>query len=247
MNTFELIKDLQNEFKESSDRASVIVSGSLIDKILEDILNSFLIDDAKSDKEIFEGFGPLSSFSAKIKICYRLGLISQYEYKKLETFRSIRNYFAHEIQNCSLDSVVMKDKVKNLIIDNKLIPPINIPIPKYHGQIVPLPKIEEIDTTSPRDILEKFMVYIVNNLGGRFSLANKNKVSSPPEFEASYEPLESMHEYSEQIKRDLESRRTDHHLEMTESESESEQREEVLSRVIEYVIIQIKKSHNQIL
>ena len=71
---------------------------------------------------MFNGFGPLSSFSGKIKLSYRLGLISKEEYNKLEIFRSIRNKFAHIISGCSFESKDVKKKIEQLFVDKSLVP-----------------------------------------------------------------------------------------------------------------------------
>jgi hypothetical protein len=55
---------------------------------------------------------------------------------------------------------------------------------------LPIPNLVEVDATSPRDIIEKFVSYIINNLFGRMILAMDKKVISPSEFTSLYEPFE---------------------------------------------------------
>jgi len=45
--------------------------------------------------KLFEGYGPLGSFSAKIDIAYALGFITALESRTLHAVRGIRNTFAH--------------------------------------------------------------------------------------------------------------------------------------------------------
>ena len=47
--------------------------------------------------ELLEGDRPLGTFSARIKMCYRLGLIDETLYLALEQLRSLRNPSAHSI------------------------------------------------------------------------------------------------------------------------------------------------------
>jgi DNA-binding MltR family transcriptional regulator len=190
MNTFELMNEITNEIKESNDRACIILASSFIEELLRNILDEYLLKDNKSDKEIFDRFGPLSSFSAKIKMSYRLGLISKKEYTQIELFRKIRNKFAHELKCKSFNDADLRDLVNNLIIEKELIPISFYPLPKSREEELPIPNLVEVDATSPRDIIEKFVSYIINNLFGRMILAMDKKVISPSEFTSLYEPFE---------------------------------------------------------
>ena len=68
-----------NEIKNTTDRSCVIVAAAFIDDMLEMLLKSFLTESSKTDNsDLFENNGALSTFSSKIKLSYRLGLISPY-------------------------------------------------------------------------------------------------------------------------------------------------------------------------
>ncbi len=61
-------------------------------------MNIFLLPKlakAKDKDELLEGDTPLSTFSARIKICRRLGLIDETLYIALERLRALRNLSAH--------------------------------------------------------------------------------------------------------------------------------------------------------
>ncbi len=45
---------------------------------------------------LFRGYAPLSTFSAKIELCYAMGFISKKLYRSLTLVRKLRNDFAHE-------------------------------------------------------------------------------------------------------------------------------------------------------
>ena len=190
MNTFELMNEITNEIKESNDRGCIILASSFIDELLRNILDEYLLKDVKTDKEIFNGFGPLSSFSAKIKITYRLGLISKKEYSQLEIFKKIRNKFAHELKCKSFNDLDLKDSINSLLIEKELIPITFYPLPKTKDEKLPIPKLIKVDPNSPREIIENFISCIFNNLFGRMMLAMDKKVHSPSEFTNSYEPFE---------------------------------------------------------
>ena len=85
---------------ERSGRPLVIIGASKIDGLLSDILKAFLLPKrakSKEDDELLEGDRPLATFSAKIKVCYRLALIDDTLCQALEKLRSMRNLSAHAV------------------------------------------------------------------------------------------------------------------------------------------------------
>ena len=104
-----------SEFRKESDRAAVILGAAKLDLLLYQILIKFLFSNASSRDDLFNGDGPLSTFSAKIHLCYRLRLIDSDLSRSLHLIRKIRNSFAHEVTGCSLDSGSHRDRVKELM------------------------------------------------------------------------------------------------------------------------------------
>ena len=85
---------------ERHPRPLVIVGASKVDHLLAEILVSFLLPKIAKEKqpdELLDGDTPLSTLSARIKICRRLGLIDSSLYSALEVLRKIRNYSAHSV------------------------------------------------------------------------------------------------------------------------------------------------------
>ena len=64
-----------NEFKEESDRAAVVLGASKLDQMLGLVLERFLLPCPNRTDQLFDNNGPLGTFSAKIDVCHRLGLI----------------------------------------------------------------------------------------------------------------------------------------------------------------------------
>jgi DNA-binding MltR family transcriptional regulator len=95
------------ELQKETPRAAVIVSGAFLDSLLRDLIGSFMIDDAKTVDGLLgcekNPETPLSSFSARIKTAYCLGLICKAEYHDLNLIRKIRNRFAHKLHGYSFD------------------------------------------------------------------------------------------------------------------------------------------------
>ncbi len=93
-------EELFSEMFNESDRGCILIGASVLDDVLCDLLKKKL---GRSDhiikqamEPLFSGMGPLSSFSARIKLSYCLGLITQWEFEDLERIRKIRNKAAHE-------------------------------------------------------------------------------------------------------------------------------------------------------
>jgi hypothetical protein len=82
---------------ERSARPLIIIGASKIDHLLSEILRVFLLPKSSKQDELLDGDTPLSTFSARIKICRRLGLIEETLYLALEKLRTLRNLSAHSI------------------------------------------------------------------------------------------------------------------------------------------------------
>lgn len=84
-----------SQFHKETDRAAGILAGSFVECSLRDFLLAFLINDA-AVCELFDGpYAPLSTFSARAKLCFAMGLISKGFLRNLDIVREIRNHFAH--------------------------------------------------------------------------------------------------------------------------------------------------------
>lgn len=82
---------------EKNDRSLVILCTSIIDDQLYDILDKFLQKPLKKDDDLLKGDNPLSTFSSRIKIIYRLGIIDNSLKEILDQVRKIRNLCAHRV------------------------------------------------------------------------------------------------------------------------------------------------------
>lgn len=99
----------QREFKDESDRASVILAAAMLDAALEAVLKAFLMPTSAADDSLFEGGNaPLGTFSSRIELCYRLGLLDACHARNFHLVRKLRNDFAHNITGCTFaDSSVI--------------------------------------------------------------------------------------------------------------------------------------------
>jgi hypothetical protein len=102
------------DFKKETDRAAVILGVAKLDLILYQMIQATLIPNPHSKDELLDDDGPLSTFSSKINLAYRLGIIDAGYARALHLCRRIRNEFAHEVAGCNLESGVHRDRVKEL-------------------------------------------------------------------------------------------------------------------------------------
>jgi DNA-binding MltR family transcriptional regulator len=101
---------------QESDRGCALFAAAYLDTALADMLRASLVKNKKMDDDLFESQGPLSTFSAKIKLAYYLGKLSPSERRDLDTIRSIRNDFAHHAATIDFDSQSIRDRCSNLVI-----------------------------------------------------------------------------------------------------------------------------------
>jgi len=112
----ELLENMTKPFTDSlekeSDRAVAIITGCLLDDMLERLLRSFFIRDTKV-KSLFKNDHLLQTTHAKINVAYFSGLIPRIAYHDSIIINNIRNIFAHEMtSNLSFDSKVIAQKIR---------------------------------------------------------------------------------------------------------------------------------------
>ena len=108
-------KFLINQFSKESDRAAVILVASIINENLETLLKSYLVPIPSAHDTLFDSAtSPLSNFSSKIDMAYRIGLISGKFARDIHIVRKIRNAFAHDIYGCSFENGSVKSRIREL-------------------------------------------------------------------------------------------------------------------------------------
>jgi DNA-binding MltR family transcriptional regulator len=84
---------------------TVIVGAAILEQTLLDALIAKMQPLSKTLKDrLFEGYGPLNSFSSKVDLSYALHIITKDIYDDLTTIRKIRNAFAHSVSLINFDS-----------------------------------------------------------------------------------------------------------------------------------------------
>lgn len=87
--------------EERSIRPLIIIGASKVDDLLFEILKKSLrpkIAKASDSDELLENDRPLSTFSARTLLCYRLGLIDKTLFAAIDQLRKLRNLCAHQVR-----------------------------------------------------------------------------------------------------------------------------------------------------
>jgi hypothetical protein len=72
-------------------------------------------EDRKSSTQLFEGYAPLATFSARIQVAYALALLPRVMRDKIEIVRRLRNDFAHESGPLNFDDPRCASRLKPII------------------------------------------------------------------------------------------------------------------------------------
>ncbi len=104
-------KEVNAELVDSPDRTAGILGATILDIRLERMLRQFFVSDEKEVAALLSNESPnspLSSFSARARTAYCLGLISKEEFQDIDTVRAIRNICAHHMFGCSFEQPNLK-------------------------------------------------------------------------------------------------------------------------------------------
>lgn len=114
----ELLRDifgLTASLTKESERASVIIAGARLDVDLERLIKHVLQKHPGGTDPLFDSDRALGTFSAKIALSYRLGIVDGDFEHALQLVRKIRNDFAHQLEEESLSSQRQKPRLAELI------------------------------------------------------------------------------------------------------------------------------------
>jgi hypothetical protein len=105
-----------DDIRKESDRAAVIIAAAKIDLLLYQLIMKFLLPSPTSRDDLLDNDTALGTFSARINFVYRAGLLSAEYTRALHLLRRIRNDFAHEPSNASLNSGSHQDRIKEIVM-----------------------------------------------------------------------------------------------------------------------------------
>jgi hypothetical protein len=96
------------------ERSAVILGAERINVGLELLLKKILRPVEKKKDPLFQSDAAFGTFSRKIQVIYRLGLIDDDFRSALDLIRDLRNAFAHAVNVESLEQPEYRDRVKQL-------------------------------------------------------------------------------------------------------------------------------------
>lgn len=118
----EIDQDLYAELRGDSERAAVIFGAAVLDELLRQVLEAFMIADDNEISELIGDSRPLGTFAARTRAAYCLGLIDDEEKHDLEIIRRIRNPFAHLIRTPSFEKEgELRDRALSLQIGKRFL------------------------------------------------------------------------------------------------------------------------------
>lgn len=199
-NPLEKTDFVKTEFANASDRAAAIVGGAFVDELITELIKCHLVTDEASDKKLFSGSGPLATFSAKIDIAYRLGLISKTEHVAINTIRSIRNTFAHEMGTATFSNQSIRDKCANIAMPRHMEVPDFVP-PSDEG--IESPLLFTASKEGPRGIFQEAISHYMRILTARTIASKKARRTAPKDFESAQDTISVSLEQMQEVERDL--------------------------------------------
>jgi len=174
-----LFNELKKEFASGSDRGMTIVSASMLDNLLKQLLETLLIENLKpsESERLFRNNGPLSNYSSKILMAHSLGLISDFEKKLLNNIRSVRNRFAHELETVSFSDDSISGICINMIMPDDLIVSMNIDDELDGKHVIYRPA-----KNNKREVFQMAVYVAITMIAARKLNAVHNKHKTPDDF-----------------------------------------------------------------
>ncbi|MCK1337965.1 hypothetical protein IVB38_18560 [Bradyrhizobium sp. 38] len=101
-----------DEIPKQRDRGAAIIATAMLEEHLLEAVQSRLARHQSTGKKVFNGYGPLATFSARIDFGLLLGLYAESDHRDLHLIRRIRNNFAHSMHPISFKSKRRLQKAK---------------------------------------------------------------------------------------------------------------------------------------
>jgi len=109
-----------DQLQVESDRGAVLVAAALLDAALEKAIRARLVDPYRGNDRLFDvPNAPLQSFSSKIEMAFRIGIIVEGMAKALHIFRKIRNDCAHSSDYYTFADKNVFERIRSLMFKNK--------------------------------------------------------------------------------------------------------------------------------
>ena len=107
------------DLAKEGERSAVVLGASRADRALDELLKRFMLSHPGGSDNLFDPDRPLGTFSTKIAVAFRLGLIDRSCEHALQMLRKIRNEFAHSTGHSTLSESRHKSRVSELVFEAK--------------------------------------------------------------------------------------------------------------------------------
>jgi hypothetical protein len=104
------------DIKRQRDRGAAIIAAALLEDHLVAAIKARLERHPIVENKMFNGYGSLASFSARIDFGLLLGLYDSKVCKQLHRIRNIRNEFAHNVEATTFESQRIRDLCAHLAL-----------------------------------------------------------------------------------------------------------------------------------
>jgi len=109
----ELISSIRALQSRTHSEIGIVGAAIIEEQLLRALLTKMRPLSGEMKKRLFDGYGPLSSFAAKIDLSYALQIINKAQYDDLTVVRRIRNQFAHAMPLINFDSPEIRAHFKS--------------------------------------------------------------------------------------------------------------------------------------
>jgi DNA-binding MltR family transcriptional regulator len=109
----ELISNIRALQARTHAEVGIVGAAIIEEQLLRALLTKMRPLSGEMKKRLFDGYGPLSSFSAKIDLSYALRIINKDQYDDLTVVRRIRNQFGHSMSLVNFDKLEIREHFKH--------------------------------------------------------------------------------------------------------------------------------------
>jgi DNA-binding MltR family transcriptional regulator len=117
-------KSMEEHLFEHDDRTTAIMATGIIEDLLAiSIMHKFRREPSENQiADLFTGYGPLASLSARASLAFLLGIIGHDAAHDIKVIRRVRNEFAHVIEPITFESEEVASPCQSLKLHSKMRP-----------------------------------------------------------------------------------------------------------------------------
>jgi DNA-binding MltR family transcriptional regulator len=113
------VDDIMENFGSGDSQVAILVAAKLEESLEEALLTKMQPINCEMKKRLFEGYGPLSGFSAKIDLAYALKIVPKVVYHTLMTIKKVRDIFVHRSEPTYFQTPEIAALLTRLKLDSK--------------------------------------------------------------------------------------------------------------------------------